>query len=392
MHPFLIRTSRLAAFAAVGFIPVFGLAQDESKKAAPGEKPAEKAAADPASSAGPAQQAYQAKFTHWKNLLQKLRKLKTDYQTAATAELPAIEKKWNDLMKQGDAMLPGIRDSALAAYKESPNTDRNLVKFLFKIMEDMMARDDYSASLAIAMALDENNSGFDESLRIAAVAAFSSNNFDLAETYFGRAEQAGVLSGQALEIRDTVSEYKDLWKVESELREKEAKANDLPRVKITTTKGDVVIELFENEAPDTVGNFVNLVEKGFYDGVPFHRVLSGFMAQGGCPVGDGSGGPGYKIYCECRKPEHRKHFSGSLSMAKTAARDTGGSQFFITYRPTPHLNGKHTVFGRVLEGMEHVTDLVRRTPETKEGDLPDKILKAVVIRKRDHEYKPNPVQ
>ena len=331
MHPFLIRTSRLAAFAAVGFIPVFGLAQDDSKKAAP----AEKAAADPASSAGPAQQAYQAKFTQWKSLLQELRKLKTDYQTAATAELPAIEKKWNDLMKQGDAMLPSIRDSALAAYKESPNTDRNLVKFLFKIMEDMMARDEYSASLAIAMALDENNSGFDESLRIAGVAAFSSNNFDLCETYLDRAEQAGVLSGQALEIRDTVREYKDLWKVESELREKEATANDLPRVKLTTTKGDVVIELFENEAPDTVGNFVNLVENGYYDGLSFHRVLSGFMAQGGCPVGDGSGGPGYKIYCECRKPEHRKHFAGSLSMAKTAARDTGGSQFFIALRALP---------------------------------------------------------
>ncbi len=94
-----------------------------------------------------------------------------------------------------------------------------------------------------------------------------------------------------------------------------------------------------------MGNFISLVDSGFYDGLTFHRVLKGFMAQGGCPKGDGTGDPGYSIYCEVNQENARKHFRGSLSMAN-AGKDTGGSQFFLTFLPTPNLNGKHTVFRR----------------------------------------------
>ena len=156
------------------------------------------------------------------------------------------------------------------------------------------------------------------------------------------------LSGDATQLRAEVNKYVEYWKREQELRQKEAAADDLPRVKLTTTKGDIVLELFENEAPETVGNFINLVEKGFYKDLTFHRVIAGFMAQGGCPEGDGTGGPGYSIYDECGKPDARMHFRGSISMAKTNAPNSGGSQFFICFRPTPNLNGIHTVFGRRL--------------------------------------------
>jgi cyclophilin family peptidyl-prolyl cis-trans isomerase len=143
-----------------------------------------------------------------------------------------------------------------------------------------------------------------------------------------------------------------------------------------------------------VGNFINLVESGFYDGLKFHRVLPGFMAQGGCPKGDGTGGPGYSIYCECNQPNHRKHFRGSLSMAKSAAANTGGSQFFITFAPTPHLDGKHTVFGRVIEGMDVLSKLQRIDPTGQQAPAyvePDTIISAEVVRKRDHEYLPTKV-
>ncbi len=156
----------------------------------------------------------------------------------------------------------------------------------------------------------------------------------------------------------------------------------MPRVRLTTTKGDIVIELFENEAPMATANFISLVEKHFYDGVPFHRVIAGFMAQGGDPKGTGSGGPGYAIPCECYQPNHRSHFAGSLSMAH-AGKDTGGSQFFLTFAPTPHLNGKHTVFGRVIEGMDVLPKLERIDPtehEGQDGPTPDKIIKATVVR------------
>ena len=149
--------------------------------------------------------------------------------------------------------------------------------------------------------------------------------------------------------------------------------------------------MYENEAPQAVGNFVSLVEKGFYDGLTFHRVLPGFMAQGGCPDGNGAGGPGYDIYCECHQDNHRKHFRGSLSMAH-AGRDTGGSQFFLTFLRTPHLDGRHTVFGRVIDGMDVLAKLQRRDPSNPNAEKPDRIIKAEVIRKRDHVYAPTKVR
>ncbi|NQW48882.1 MAG: peptidylprolyl isomerase [Planctomycetes bacterium] len=169
-------------------------------------------------------------------------------------------------------------------------------------------------------------------------------------------------------------------------RKADATADDRPRVKITTSQGDLVVELFEEEAPNTVANFISLVEKGFYDGTPFHRVIGGFMAQGGDPTGTGTGGPGYAIECECDLPNARKHFLGTLSMAH-AGPNTGGSQFFLTFRPTEHLDEKHTVFGRVIEGFE-VLPKITRTEGEMAGPDRDKIAKATVLRKRDHVYEP----
>lgn len=161
-------------------------------------------------------------------------------------------------------------------------------------------------------------------------------------------------------------------------------AEELPQVMLKTSQGDVLIELYEDEAPNTVANFISLVEKGFYNGLKFHRVIDGFMAQGGCPTGTGTGGPGYAIRCECDAPNARKHEKGSLSMAH-AGRDTGGSQFFLTFAPTPHLDGKHTVFGKVIEGMEAVDKLKRVSPGEPGGDV---INEAAVVRKRNHAYEP----
>ena len=115
------------------------------------------------------------------------------------------------------------------------------------------------------------------------------------------------------------------------------------------------------------------------------------QAQGGCPEGTGTGGPGYNIYCECYDKTYRKHFRGSLSMAH-AGRDTGGSQFFLTFRPTTHLDGRHTVFGRVVKGMDVLAKLQRRDPSKPAQQQPDKILTAEVIRKRDHAYEPTKVK
>ncbi|PGK47070.1 peptidylprolyl isomerase [Bacillus anthracis] len=115
------------------------------------------------------------------------------------------------------------------------------------------------------------------------------------------------------------------------------------------------LEFFPEEAPKTVENFKKLAEQGFYDGVTFHRVIPGFVSQGGDPTGTGAGGPGYSIPCETDGNPHR-HLVGSLSMAH-AGRNTGGSQFFIVHEPQPHLDGVHTVFGKAISGIETVLNM-----------------------------------
>ena len=124
---------------------------------------------------------------------------------------------------------------------------------------------------------------------------------------------------------------------------------------MTTNKGDITIDLFPKEAPNTVANFYVLASDGFYDGLAFHRVIPGFVAQGGCPEGTGAGGPGWVIACETKGNPH-KHETGSLSMAHRG-KDTGGSQFFLVLEPQPHLDGLHTVFGKVSGGLEVMQNL-----------------------------------
>lgn len=123
--------------------------------------------------------------------------------------------------------------------------------------------------------------------------------------------------------------------------------------KIVMENGDVIpFELYEDDAPITVKNFIDLIHKHYYDGKTFHRVIPGFVSQGGCPYGDGSGDLGYTIPCETKNNPHR-HVSGALSMAHRG-KDTGCCQFFIVHEPQPHLDGVHTVFGKVTDNFEAV--------------------------------------
>ncbi|HBH52047.1 MAG TPA: hypothetical protein DDY91_09155 [Planctomycetaceae bacterium] len=224
------------------------------------------------------------------------------------------------------------------------------------------------------------------------VSQFATHDFEGARQSLVEARDADlnvfpVIGGPFLEA---CTDYPAYWKEEQALRAKEKQANDLPQVQFKTSKGDIIIELFENEAPNTVANFISLVEKKKYDHTRFHRVIPNFMAQGGDPntldddpQNDGQGGPGYSIACECYGKNARRHFQGTLSMAH-AGKDTGGSQFFITHLPTPHLNPDaelqkgHTVFGRVVKGLDVALAL----------RIGDEIESAKVLRKRDHEYKP----
>ncbi len=150
---------------------------------------------------------------------------------------------------------------------------------------------------------------------------------------------------------------------------------DLPQIQIETERGNITIELFEDDAPNTLANFISLTEQEYYDNLNFHRVIPDFMIQGGCPEGTGTGGPDYRFGDECM-PNRRHDAPGVLSMAN-AGPGTNGSQFFITHGAQPHLDGKHTVFGKVTDGLDTVNAI-------QQGDGMNRM---VVLQKRDHEYK-----
>lgn len=330
-------------------------------------------------------------FQEWKTLLSDLEKLQLDYKTVKPEERKGIRTKFEELVAKGDGLKPRLVAAAETAYKADPAKNTDAADILSSFAVQARNADNYEEALRAATALIEGKYDNARVYAIAGVAAYQTNDYDAAEKYLKQADEKSALDARDKPLLEALPKSREAWAAEKKLRDAEAKADDLPRVELDTSKGKIVVELFENEAPNTVANFINLVENKFYDGLSFHRVLEGFMAQGGDPKGDGSGGPGYTIKCECSKPEHRNHFRGSLSMAH-AGPDTGGSQFFLTFVRTDFLDGKHTVFGRVIEGLDVLSRIQRRDPDSPNKPQPDKILSAKVLRKRDHKYEPEKLE
>lgn len=163
-----------------------------------------------------------------------------------------------------------------------------------------------------------------------------------------------------------------------------------PIITITMENGDVMkAELYPEIAPNTVNNFINLVKKGFYDGRIFHRVIPGFMIQGGCPDGTGMGGPGYSIKGEFAQngfTNDLKHTPGVLSMARAMHPDSAGSQFFIMHKTSPHLDGAYAAFGKVTEGLE-VVDKIANTPtDFRDRPLEEQVIVSITVDTQGTEY------
>lgn len=156
-----------------------------------------------------------------------------------------------------------------------------------------------------------------------------------------------------------------------------------PIVTITMENGGVIrAELYPEVAPNSVNNFISLVKKGFYDGLTFHRVIDGFMIQGGCPNGTGTGGPGYRIRGEFRQngfANDLKHTEGVLSMARAMHPDSAGSQFFIMHKTSPHLDGAYAAFGKVTEGMEVVDRIAQEDTDFQDRPLDEQKIKSMTV-------------
>ena len=207
-------------------------------------------------------------------------------------------------------------------------------------------------------------------------ANFYIQRFDAAITVLDDLRKNSQWKTKTQTLYKSIIDTKKNWAQELEYQKKD---KDLPRVEMLTNKGRIIIELFEDDAPNGVANFISLVEKKYYDGQKFHRVIPNFMAQGGDinskndnPSDDGQGGPGYTIKTDLNK---RKHFRGSFSYAN-AGLNTDGSQFFLCVIPTTWLDGRHAVFGRIIEGQSIADSLTKN----------DELTKVTILHKRNHPY------
>lgn len=285
---------------------------------------------------------------------------------------------------------PQDREKLIAEYTELlAQAEALIIKLETQAKAQMVANPNDSEATRTLLGIMLNDAQFGRDARVLQLGDTLINQ-NINPEYFVMASRSERLSIPARELFDELL-----------LRHAEAKQNDLPQVRLATTQGDIIIELYENEAPDTVGNFISLVEAGYYKDRLFHRVIDGFMAQGGGFKLQGGvevdgNGPGYAIPCECNSPEKRLHFTNCISMAH-AGTNTGGAQFFLTFSRTDMLDGRHTCFGRIIKGMDvlaaikktHISTPVAEQPI--EGVEKDKIISAEVIRKREHDYKPNKI-
>ena len=332
-----------------------------------------------------AQAEFAAASKEMKRLVGEMTVLQAEYQQPES-DKKAVEAKFAATKDQAKATSSRLETAAFALAMIEPK-NRDAQQICGAVVAAALQVDDPFKAIKLTEMLSTAGAASGDVMLMGATAAISLSQLDEATSFLKKAVAAGIDRSKVDGLEQVIQTERPKVDAEMLTRKAEAAADDLPRVKMTTSKGALVIELFENEAPNTVANFISLVEKGFYNGTPFHRVIGGFMAQGGDPTGSGTGGPGHVIDCECEATGARKHFLGTLSMAH-AGKNTGGSQFFLTFRPTAHLDGKHTVFGRVIEGFDVLPQLNRTEGPLASGQPPDTIVKAEVIRKRNHPYEP----
>ncbi len=384
----------LALCALLGILlPVVGCGPAPDKTALVGSQREEQASRPKSRE----QEAYEQTFERWKEVMKQLRALDIEYRTALPARREPIEARYDEAVRQGERLERELIDAAVLAFVADPSSNQRLANFLLGVLNMEMASERYEDALRLTQLLIDNEVKIPELYNLAGVAAYNSNQFELAAKHLRRANELQTLNEAGRKCATSLKYSTEAWAEEQKLREAETAAGNLPRVVLQTNKGEIEIELFENRAPNTVANFMKLVKGGFYDGLTFHRVKEEFMAQAGCPKGDGTGGPGHTIRCECYEDGARKHFRGSVAMANGGPH-TGGSQFYINFVPTPHLDGRHTVFGRVIRGLDVLAKLQRREPRDpmevainphRNVVIPraDRIKKARVVR-GDREYKP----
>jgi cyclophilin family peptidyl-prolyl cis-trans isomerase len=334
--------------------------------------------------------------------VKKVRRTGVIYYESESSMAVTIKQQWDAEAATATAAFKSVRDLAFQYFLTSSTPDPEIQRIVDLMIPKLIEEGQLTTCYAATKKLMDLNSGDAELAKLMGRISILTNDFEYA-TEYAKSNQQEIESFPLPEralctFLDTLTER---YQRELKIRKEETAADDLPHAIIETNKGDIVIELFENQAPETVGNFVSLIEAGFYDDMIFHHVLRNILANSGKMSMNRALPVGYTIYDESRKPEARHHFRGSVSMyLRSDEENVGGAEFQILMIPAPNMDGKNTVFGRVISDMR-VVDALQETfminedgkEEFVEGAIPDTIKSITVKRLRPNVvYEPNPVK
>ncbi len=345
---------------------------------------------------------YDAAFAEFRNALRKLQLTQLQHEIAWTAEQDQKRlEQYSQELHETQLRLNAWRALIAEVYLADTDKTSTFSEMIIEMVQRDVARDMYEGLVPMARAFFDRQQDIPAPLLEAiGYIGYANNEHDLAEAAWSRLQQSNdVPQGIELALK-SMSAQREKWNEELLRRAADGKRDDNPRVSIQTNKGRIVVELFEEEAPQAVANFIFLVERGFYRRKMFFCVIEHFAAQSGCEKGDGTGNAGYFIPGEMAAPNHRNIFRGSMVLLsgideKTNRPDpnSGSSQFLFTMLPQPLFDGQMTVFGRIIEGLP-VLGALNRVDFSKEEERKDKskradmIIDAKVLRKRDHDYIP----
>ena len=379
--------------------------RDEERKNELALKRRETFAVLPENDDSPLAKEYQSSLLKFRESMSNLDQVRTRQQFEtdfSKSKRDEILVKWTTAIAEGNNALATWLSKAGEIYASDPDKYQQIGEALSEMMLADTKLDKFDPWLAPAKALIGSNRFNNEANLLAAgMVGLANADFDFVEQCWTTLQQEGKLPGIELSFFGQLASLKEKWKREQEIRQKEAEKADNPRVELMTSKGKIIVELYEDSAPEAVASFIYLVEKGYYNFSTFFRVEQHVCAQAGCEKGDGTGSPGYIFAGEANHPEHRDHFRGSLTLALGSdkntgqiGKDSGGSQFFFSFLPMPYLDGTYTVFGRIVEGQPcinlfRVMNLANEDERKNTSNRPDSIMSAKVVRKRSHEYRPN---
>jgi peptidyl-prolyl cis-trans isomerase B (cyclophilin B) len=340
-----------------------------------------------------ASESVDALLARWRQQKQRATSIATLYNNSNRQQREEIQDEFLSTMEETSDFIRGFIPQIEKVHAEQPDNAavKNVMADLARICLDL---DQLEHAFRMARPVAEVTAEPAMVHLLAGQVAYELGELDDAEVYLSRGKDLpGLEAGQkqaAVQLLGKIAKRREVLAKEKQRLAEDANGEPLPRIRLQTNRGDIVIELFENDLPNTVASLVLLAEKGFYHEKDFFRVEQAFGAIAGSPTNDGQGGPGYATLREEPKRGARPHLLGYVSMIPLTPK-TNGSQFFIVLRPTncERLDGRQDVVGRIVEGMDVAErlrpyDLVRTRIDIK----PDKIVAGEVVRKRAHEYRP----